>query len=364
MISTVPLAEHHVTMTWLRTATAALPALALTFAGAASPAQQNSSGGTREAVNAEFARRADQLHREHVDALAKIAASETGEAASATYRLLFNLAIARNVLGAAEPAAERVIEKGGVDPDVEMLAHFINAIAEVDRGEYEESLQHLEAYIQGNQQALEAVRRQIDPNVVLGIGEAYFQRLAQAGQYDVARRLCEDVLKNAQNPGIRDHFTKRLSRVGMLGKPAPAIAGKDVDGKPVSLADLKGKVVLVDFWATWCPPCSVQMLKLNTLREKFKDRDFEVLGVNVDSLRQGTPEGEATLNLVRRYLVDHQATFPNIVLGESEQGIPEAFGVDEIPANFLIGRDGTIVQFELSDGNALKAVEAALGVGN
>jgi peroxiredoxin len=345
-------------MTRLRTATAALPALALALAGAAAPAQQTPTN--REAINAEFARRTQELNREHVEALAKVAAGETGEAASATYRLLFNLAIARNVLAAAEPAAERAMETKGLDADVEMLAHFINAVAEADRGAFEESLQHLEAYIQGNPEQIEAARAQIDPNVVLGLGEAYFQRLAQAGRYDIARKLCEDILANAKNPGIRDHFTKRLARVGMLGQPAPPIAGTDVDGKPVSLADLKGQVVLVDFWATWCPPCSIQMLKLNVLREKFKDRGFEVLGVNVDGLREGTPEGDATMNLVRRYLVDHQAAFPNVVLGDAEKGVPEAYGVDEIPANFLIGKDGTIVQFELGDGNAVKAIEAAL----
>jgi peroxiredoxin len=318
---------------------------------------------SREAVNAEYARKLEALNREHVEALARVAAQETGEAASATYRLLFNLALARNVLSAAEPAAERAIETKGLDPDVEMLAHFINAVAEADRGEYEESLAHLEAYIQANPEAVEAARTQVDPNVVLGLGEAYFQRLVQAGRYDVAKKLCEDILSQAKNPGVREHFSKRLGRIGMLGKPAPAIAGTDIDGKPVSLEGLKGKVVLVDFWATWCPPCSVQMLKLNVLREKFKDQGFEVLGVNVDLLREGTADEETTRNLVRRYLVDHQAVFPNVVLSEAERGVPEAYGVDEIPANFLIGKDGTIVQFELGDGNAVKAIEAALGRG-
>ena len=105
------------------------------------------------------------------------------------------------------------------------------------------------------------------------------------------------------------------------------------------------------------------MLRLNVLREKFKDQEFEVLGVNVDLLREGTPEDETTRNLVRRYLVDHQALFPHVVLTDAEKGVPEAYGVEEIPANFLIGKDGTIVQFELGEGNVVKAIEAALGRG-
>ncbi len=346
-------------MTRVQGVSAAL-VVVLATAGVPAIAQQGAALDSREAVGAEFLKRSRQLDREHVQALAAVAAKESDEAANATYRLLFNLAIAKNVFDAAEPAAEKVIQGKSLDFDVEMLAQLINAIAEVDRGEYKESLTHLEEFLQMNQENLDAKRGQLDPNTVLGVGEAYFQRLVQAGQYDVARRLCEDVLANAKNPTVLEHFQKRLGRVSMLGTKAPAIAGKDVDGKAVSLADYEGKVVLVDFWATWCPPCSMQMLKLNGLREYMKGKDFEILGVNVDALREGSG-GEATQALVRRYLVDHQAGFPSVVLAPGEQGVPESYGVDEIPANFLIGRDGKIIQFELGEGNTIKAIEAALG---
>ncbi len=308
---------------------------------------------SREEINARFSERYNKMEEEHIAALTKLAATEQAEAANATYRLVFNLAIARNAYPAAEPAAEAVIKKGDLAPDVEMLANFVNVIAEADQGKFEESLKDLKAYVEAHKDE----RGKIDPDTVLGIGEAYFQRLVGAGKHDIAAQLCE-FAANSPLPEVRDHFTKRAKRLAMIGKPAPALSGTDVDGKEIDLAALKGKVVLVDFWATWCPPCSLQMIRLNTLQEKYKDQGLAVVGVNVDSLRQTGAKPDDVSALIRRYLIDHQANFPSIIAKDAT--IPQAFGVDEIPANFLIDRQGKIIQFELNEGGLQKAVEDAL----
>jgi peroxiredoxin len=320
-------------------------------AGGQAPSQFKS----REDVNAYFYQKTQELERQYVAALAGVAEREEGEAANATYRLLFNLAIAKNEYPAAEKAAERVMEKNGFSPDVEMLAHFVNVIAEADRGAYDESMKSLQDYLKGNQEN----RRRIDPDTALAIGEAYFQRLVQAGRYDNARQLVE-LAASSPHAAVREHFAKRARRLERLGKPAPELSGTNPDGKPIKLADYRGKVVLVDFWATWCPPCSMQMIRLNTLRDHFKDRDFEVLGVNVDALRHGAGAMDDVLPQVRRYLIDHQASFPNIVCQPGDSDIPNAFGVEDIPANFLIDREGKIVGFELGDGNMVDAIKEAL----
>jgi peroxiredoxin len=316
-----------------------------------SHAQQQKS---REEVNALYADRYNKLEEEHVAALSKVAATEEGEAANATYRLLFSLAIARNAYSAAEPAAEAVIKKDSYASDVEMLAHFINVIAEADQGKFAESLDDLKAYVQTHKDA----RKEVDPDTILAIGEAYFQRLIGAGKHDVAKQLCE-FAATSPHEAVKAHFAKRASRLGLVGKPAPAVSGNNVDGKPLSLADFKGKVVLVDFWATWCPPCSMQMIRLNTLHEKYKDAGLEIVGVNVDGLRENADPKE-TKSLVRRYVIDHQARFPSILLEADDSTIPKAFGVEEIPANFLIDRKGNIIQFELNEGGLIKAIEDAL----
>lgn len=315
---------------------------------------------TREAANAYYAKKSDELHREHLAALEKVASKEEGEAADATYRLLFNLAIARGSYDAVEKAAEAVIARGNHSLDVEILAHFVNAISEANRGEVEKSLAHLEEFIEIHKPKQD-LKGKVDPRTVVAMGEAYFQRLAQLGRYDVAARLCKGIVENASNPGVIDHFRNRLARVEMLGKPAPDIVGKDIDGHDVRLSDLKGKVVLVDFWATWCPPCSDQMLRLNALREMFGEKGFEVLGVNVDGLRQDAGSMDSVRSAVRRYVIAHQAAFPIVVCAPGDATVVQAYGVTDIPANFLIGRDGKLVQFELSDMNFVKGIEAALG---
>ncbi len=315
---------------------------------------------SREEVNTHYAEKFAELEKQHIAELTKVAAKEKGEAADVTYRLLFNLAIARNLYPAAEPAAEAVLEKGQASSDVVALAHFINIVAEADRGKYDESLADLKTFVQNRKPGDQAAAK-IGPDTVLAIGEAYFQRLVEAGRYDVARQLCEFAVQNAQSPAVKNHFAERFERIKMLGKAAPAIAAKDVDGEMVSLADYKGKVVLIDFWATWCPPCSPQMLRLNTVREKYKDQGFAVLGVNVDALREGAGEAQAVLPAVRRFLIDHGVSWPNVLNGEGENDYAKAFGVEEIPANFLIGRDGTIIGFELGETSMDQSIAEALG---
>jgi cytochrome c biogenesis protein CcmG, thiol:disulfide interchange protein DsbE len=114
------------------------------------------------------------------------------------------------------------------------------------------------------------------------------------------------------------------------GKEAPAFTAPDLDGSARSLADLRGSVVLVDFWATWCPPCVAAMPGLDRLNREYASRGFSVLGVNIE------PGDEAQ---VRSFLTQRNLRIQVVV---DPGDVVRRYGVFSYPTSFLIGRDGVI----------------------
>jgi len=114
-------------------------------------------------------------------------------------------------------------------------------------------------------------------------------------------------------------------------KQAPEFALKDADGKLVHLSDYRGKVVLLDFWATWCGPCKIEIPWFMDMQRKNKDRGFEVLGVSMDD------EG---WEVVKPFLADLQVNY-RVVIGNDATAQLYG-GVDALPTTFLIDRGGKI----------------------
>lgn len=129
------------------------------------------------------------------------------------------------------------------------------------------------------------------------------------------------------------------------GAVAPGISLPDVNGKTVSLADFKGKYVLVDFWASWCGPCKGQIPFLKAANDKYKNKNFVVLGVSLDSKREAWVKGIEKDNLDWLHISG---------LKGWDDAAAKAYGIGAIPANVLIGPDGTIVEKNLM-GEALEA---------
>lgn len=113
-------------------------------------------------------------------------------------------------------------------------------------------------------------------------------------------------------------------------KPAPALALKSLDGQEYSLGGLKGKTVVIDFWATWCPPCEFQIPVLNAVYDAWRDRDVVVLGVAVDA------EGA---EIVAPYAVEHGIRYP-VLLGD--EALARSFGAVGFPTSVLIAPDGNM----------------------
>ena len=116
-------------------------------------------------------------------------------------------------------------------------------------------------------------------------------------------------------------------------KPVLDFALKDSDGKTVKLSDYRGKVVLVNFWATWCAPCKIEIPWFVEFQKEYPKSDFVVLGVSMD---------EDGWDSVRPYMSAHQLNYPVVVGGDS---IERMFGgVDDLPTSFLMDRDGHVAR--------------------
>lgn len=114
------------------------------------------------------------------------------------------------------------------------------------------------------------------------------------------------------------------------GEVAPGFSLKDVNGNEVTLNSLKGKVVFLTFWATWCPSCKEELPDLNTLQRKYSAKGFTVLSICIES----------SDSIVANYLKKHPVLFP--VLVDKEGSVAESFRFSGLPTSYLIGNDGFI----------------------
>jgi cytochrome c biogenesis protein CcmG/thiol:disulfide interchange protein DsbE len=117
-----------------------------------------------------------------------------------------------------------------------------------------------------------------------------------------------------------------------LNAAAPDFTLKDLAGRNISLSDYKGKVVLLEFWATWCPPCKASVPALIELKKKYEQKGFIVIGVSIDSDSDSSEK-------VRQFSASYNINYPVLLADETTSKI---YNVMSIPTGFLIGKDGKI----------------------
>jgi len=120
---------------------------------------------------------------------------------------------------------------------------------------------------------------------------------------------------------------------------APDFKAQTITGKQFALSDLRGRVVLLDFWATWCPPCRMETPELQKLWQKYRDKGLVVIGISVD--REGA-------QVVRKFTQDHKLTYWQV--SDAQGRIADKYGIRPIPTTYIVDTKGVIRYLQIGFG--------------
>jgi thiol-disulfide isomerase/thioredoxin len=183
--------------------------------------------------------------------------------------------------------------------------------------------------------------------VAQALGSSSDTKLAVEAYRDLSKILSKN--DDPQIAGMVKGFDGTIRRLSLPGHPVE-LKGTLVNGKPLDLAALKGKVVLVDFWASWCGPCRAELPNVKKNYEKYHDKGFKVVGISLDDSRDD----------LEKALGEEKLPW-SIVFGDDGQSVAKLYGVDSIPTMFLTNQKGEVVSLNARGEKLGELLEQLLG---
>ena len=278
------------------------------------------------------------------DLLAYVAQNPRANDLDQAYLKVFDKAIEHDWFADHEAVAQQYLTKYPEGP-VRSLARIVTTMARAQAGQFRDALTSYDALMAG----LGGAEQE---EFATTFAESLAEAAIAAGEIDVARKVYEALIEKfgTDSPNLVQKIRAEISRLDMVGTPAPTVAALDLNGATVRLADLKGKYVLVDFWATWCAPCTTDLPRLQAAYAKYHPKGFEVVAVSLDESKKVVDEFVKARNLPWKQI--HNAT--------ASGDLVEAFGVQTIPSTFLIDPAGKIIRLELQGVALDKALETLI----
>jgi peroxiredoxin len=260
------------------------------------------------------------------------------------YMKVFDKIIEHDWFAENEAVARKYLTEHPEGP-VRSLAQIVTTMARAQSGNYAEALASFNALMAG-------LGGSEQEEFASNFADTLASAALAAGEHKVAREVYQGLLKKfgGESPNLTQKVKDEFARLDRIGTRAPSVTVNDLAGTRLRLEDLRGKYVLVDFWATWCAPCVVEIPRLQAAYTKYHAKGFEIVGVSLDEARSAVVDFAKVRKLPWKQV--HNAT--------AGGDLVEAFGVRAIPATFLISPEGTIIRLELR-GQALdKALEALI----
>jgi len=260
------------------------------------------------------------------------------------YLTFFNKVIEHDWFLEHETIAKSYLKENPEGP-VRPLAQIVATMARAQAGSYREAIANYTTLIEG-------LNSDDQLEFAANFADSLAGSATTAGEIGAAREVFTILLKKfgGDSPSLKQKVGDDLARLDRVGKPAPAASVRDLDGKPFRFEGLKGKYVLVDFWATWCAPCLAELPRIQAARAKYQAKGFEVVSVSLDETKGPVVDFVKVRKLP--WIQIHNAT----CVGD----LVQAFGVSTIPATFLIDPQGTIVRLDLRGPALDKALDALI----
>jgi thiol-disulfide isomerase/thioredoxin len=241
---------------------------------------------------------------------------------------------------AAKPEIKKALRGLSGLPDERVLKLFKEVVAK--NPDHKTQAAACKAIVQANKMAVqfaEAIKNnpQVRPRAEAQLGKEFIAKLV-----DGAGKAKEDAEEWTKI--LKDKYTDVVPDLS-IGKPAPEVVSQEINGKEVKLSDLKGKVVVLDIWATWCPPCRAMIPHEREMVERLKDKPFALISISADEKKKTLTDFLAKENMPWTHWWNGQ-----------EGGIVEDWEVDHFPTIYVLDAKGIIRKKEIRGEELEKAV--------
>ncbi len=245
------------------------------------------------------------------------------------YTWLFQTAREQGFEAKALPLANRYLQRKGEDLPAKSLAGEVRTLGLAKSGQWEDALVDFERQLAG-------VRLRM-PTEIVALAKSLAFEAQAAGKPETAKEIYQNLSRSFfLNPEVKQLCETKLAKLNLVGKPAPELGLEDLAGQETKLEGLKGRWVLLDFWATNCPPCLKDLPELKRLYETHHAQGLEILGISLDE----------DAEVVREFQKSRKLSWRIALSNSDNDKTRENYHVPTIPAMALINPQG---QVELID---------------